>query len=519
MKKSIQFKIIFYTILCAVLILLGSSIIDYTGTKREQRTALSSDAEYIAKRLAQNLASPLWDMDENQVDNAMLSEMAEKRLFAIIVTNAEDKKITFGKKRNDKWEPIPANEAIGGYRFNAKSEIIKENSKLGYVQIFMTPKFMEASLNTKIINIIITGIIMTAFLGGMIFIITRSVIIKPVMEVSDGLKQIAEGDADLRRRLKIKSDDEIGALALFFNQFMEKLQTLIANAKQNASSINQSSLTLTDLSSKMSKGAGTMSQTASTVAAGAEEMNTNVSSIVEAMNHASDNVNLVAAAAEEMTATINEIAHNSEKARSITSGAVTDAKKASTQMKSLGYAAQDIGQVTDVINDISDQTNLLALNATIEAARAGEAGKGFAVVANEIKELAKQSAEATNEIRSKIQAIQSSTEDAVSSIVRIAEVITTVDEIVSSIAAAVEEQSATTKDIAKNVSLLSSGVSEVNERLNQGSIVINEITREISDVSHVAGDFSSSSSQINSSAETLTSLAAKLDDIVGKFRV
>jgi len=518
MKNSIQIKIIFYTIICAVFILLGSNIIDYIDSKKELMTALTMDSEYIAKRLAQNLASPLWDMDENQVDNTMRSEMAEKRLYAIIVTNAEDKKITFGKKRNDKWEPIPANEPIAGYKYNSKTEIIKENNKMGHVQVFMTSKFMESAMNRKIINIIITVIIMTAMLGGMIFAITKKVIINPVLEVSEGLKQIAEGDADLTRRLRINTKDEIGALADFFNQFMEKLQVLISSTKKNAASINMSSNSLTGLSARMSKGAQTMSSTSATVAAGAEEMNTNVDSIVNAMNTASDNVGLVAAAAEEMTATINEIARNSERARSITGNAVAEARQASSQMKNLGLAAQDIGQVTDVINDISDQTNLLALNATIEAARAGEAGKGFAVVANEIKELAKQTAEATNEIRSKIHGIQSTTDTAVTSIIKVTEVISDVNDIVSSIAAAVEEQSATTKDIAQNVTQLSAGVSEVNERLHQGSIVINEITREISEVSHVASDFSSSSSEISSSAETLTDLAKKLEEIVGKFR-
>lgn len=518
MPKSIQLKITLFITSFAIIILAVSGIFDYLNAKRIMTKALEKDSVNISKRLAQNLATPLWDMAETQVNNTMLSEMAEERVFAIVATNSEDKKITFAKKRNENWEPIPITEPVTGLSFNAKAEISNNNEKIGYVQVFMTPKFMEAALVNKIISIIVTGIFMTVVLSITIYINTNKIIIRRVNKVSDGLKQIAEGDADLTQRLHIRTQDEIGILASFFNQFMEKLQSLILSTKQNAKSINQSSGVMANLAIRMSNGAKRMSHTSSSVASGAEEMNSNVNSVVSAMNQASVNISLVASATEEMTATINEIAKNTGEARRITGSAVTEARAASTQMNELGKAAQDIGQVTEVINDISDQTNLLALNATIEAARAGEAGKGFAVVANEIKELAKQTAEATNQIRAKIMGIQATTETTVKSIVKVAEVISSVDEIVSSIAAAVEEQSVTTKDIAQNVNHLSSGISEVNNRLNESSIVINEITKEISEVSQVANDFNSSSAEVSTSAETLTDLAKKLDEIVGKFK-
>lgn len=518
MPKSIQLKITFFITSFAIIILAFSGIYDYHNANKSMTKALEKDAVNISKRLAQNLAAPLWDMAEAQVNNTMLSEMAEERVYAIIATNAEDNKITYAKKRNENWEPTQLTEQITGFRFNSKTEITNNNEKIGYVQVFMTPKFMESALYNKIFSIIITGILMAIVLSITIYINTSKIIIKRVNKVSGGLKQIAEGDADLTQRLHIRTQDEIGILASFFNQFMEKLQSLILSTKENATSINKSSSVMAALAVRMSKGAQQMSRTSSSVASGAEEMNSNVNSVVSAMNQASNNVGLVAAAAEEMTATINEIAKNTGEARRITGSAVSEARTASTQMNELGKAAQDIGQVTEVINEISDQTNLLALNATIEAARAGEAGKGFAVVANEIKELAKQTAEATNEIRSKIMGIQATTETTVKSITKVAEVIGSVDEIVSSIAAAVEEQSVTTKDIAQNVNHLSSGISEVNHRLNESSIVINEITREISEVSQVANDFSSSSAEVSSSAETLTNLANKLDEIVGKFK-
>ena len=151
-----------------------------------------------------------------------------------------------------------------------------------------------------------------------------------------------------------------------------------------------------------------MSGLSSSVASAADEMSANMNNVADTSKEAASNVDMVSSAAEEMTVTINEIAVNSEKARMISAEAVTQATQTTTHMEKLGQAAQSIDKVTQTIADISDQTNLLALNATIEAARAGDVGKGFAVVANEIKELAKQTAGATQEIRSQIEGVQSS---------------------------------------------------------------------------------------------------------------
>ena len=160
----------------------------------------------------------------------------------------------------------------------------------------------------------------------------------------------------------------------------------------------------------MSNEADKMSSKSSEVTSSAETMSSNLNSIAAAAEEASANTNMVATATEQMTASINEIAQNTEKARDITGGAVTQANNAVELVEELGRTSEQIGNVTKTITEISDQTNLLALNASIEAARAGEAGKGFSVVANEIKELARQTAEATREIKSRVDGIQGATE-------------------------------------------------------------------------------------------------------------
>src|ERR1035438_8996897 len=170
-----------------------------------------------------------------------------------------------------------------------------------------------------------------------------------------------------------------------------------------------------------------------------------------------------------MTSTISEIAGNSEKARRITGDATQQAARITEQMNLLGQAAREIGKVTETITEISSQTNLLALNATIEAARAGAAGKGFAAVANEIKELAQQTAAATEDIKGRIAGVQSSAAGGISEIEKVSQVIHEVSDIVTSIAAAIEEQSTATKDIARNIAEASAGVQNANKRVSETS--------------------------------------------------
>jgi methyl-accepting chemotaxis protein len=344
-------------------------------------------------------------------------------------------------------------------------------------------------------------------------------ITKPISGAVAGLKDIAEGEGDLTTRLDVKSKDEVGELAHWFNLFIEKLQSIIVDISKKAGTLNSSALDLMGLSDQLKSGSGDVSAKSTTAATASEEMSTNMTSVASSVEQASTNINMVATSIEEMTATVGEIAQNSEKARSITDEAVTQAKNASDEVTGLGTAALEINKVTETITEISEQTNLLALNATIEAARAGEAGKGFAVVANEIKELARQTADATLEIKEKIKGVQNSTDGTVTKIQQVSNIINDVNDIVTTIATAVEEQSVTTKEIAGNVSQASMGLQEVNENVAQSSGVSEEIARDISEVNHASIEMSNSSSQVNLNVQGLTKLADQLKDMVGKFRV
>jgi methyl-accepting chemotaxis protein len=330
-------------------------------------------------------------------------------------------------------------------------------------------------------------------------------------------EKLAEGD--LTHKIELSREDEVGVLAKALTTASENLRGEFSKVSTGVQTLATQSTELAAISRQMSDATESTSRRSNAAAAAAEQMSANMSSVSAAMEQTSTNISTVATAAEEMTATIGEIAGNSEKARGITTEAVEKAKAVSITMDELGKAAREIGKVTETISAISSQTNLLALNATIEAARAGQAGRGFAVVANEIKELAKQTASATEDIKGRIEGIQASTVSAVDSISKVAKVIEDVNEIVASIAASIEEQSSVTKDIANNVSQASRAVEDTNRNVAQASLAAGTISQDVSEVNQSAGEIATSSSQVLISSEELSKLSENLRAIVDRFKV
>jgi methyl-accepting chemotaxis protein len=359
------------------------------------------------------------------------------------------------------------------------------------------------------------GLVMLSVIGAL----TLLMVINPINKVVAGLKDIATGEGDLTKRLEIKSRDEIGTLARWFNQFVENLQSIIKDLASNANDMQSSSADLSQISNHMSVGSQKTSDKAVGVAEAADQMRSDMNSVATAMEQAATNLGMVVAAVEEMTATINEVAQTGENARDKTDTAVQLANATSNQVNELGKSAQEIGKVIETITNISEQVNLLALNATIEAARAGEAGKGFAVVANEIKELAKQTSDSTSEIKNRVGDIQSSTSNTVTRISDIVNAFGEVNELVGTIATAIEEQSVTTREISGNLTQANKGITEVNENVNNSTAVASQVADNIEEVKAAASEMSNSSSQVRLSAEELSGLAEQLNDMVGRFKV
>ncbi len=291
--------------------------------------------------------------------------------------------------------------------------------------------------------------------------------------------------------LKVLSDDELGDLTLAINKVNDSLKAMILAIIENAQHVASASEEL--------------SATSQQISANSEETSAQAGTVSQASQQVSQNLQSVSTGAEEMTATIQSIATNAHEAATVASNAVQTAQAANANVAKLGSSSAEIGEVIKVITSIAQQTNLLALNATIEAARAGEAGKGFAVVANEVKELAKQTAKATEDISRKITAIQTDTQGAVEAIGTITGVIGQINDISGTIATAVEEQSATTNEMTRNVADAAKGSGE--------------ITQNIEGVAEAARGTSSSAQESQKAANELAEMATQLHALVDQFKI
>ncbi len=369
------------------------------------------------------------------------------------------------------------------------------------------------SLSSWLITVSAIAIVIGILFG---FVVSRG-ITRPVNAMTLAMKELAGGNLEVAIPAR-QNRDEVGEMAKAVEVFKDnairakqleaeqgELQRRAAEEKKvmmntMADSFEASVGQVVELVSSASNQLGS---SAASMSATAEETTRQSAAVAAASEQASSNVATVATAAEELASSIAEIGRQVSQATERASTAVRQADETNAKIRNLASAAQKIGEVVDLITDIASQTNLLALNATIEAARAGDAGKGFAVVASEVKNLANQTARATDDISAQISGIQVSTQEAVAAIATITGVIQEVDQINSSISSAVEQQSAATQEIARNVEQASSGTREVSNN--------------IGGVNSAAQDTGSAAEQIRVSALELSKQAAILREEVQKF--
>jgi methyl-accepting chemotaxis protein len=373
-----------------------------------------------------------------------------------------------------------------------QGKIDETNDQLGKQELDaeLSAKKASARANGAMLAICLFSLLIL-FCGS--FVLLRS-ITRSINRLMAMIRDIAEGEGDVTKRLQVADSlrhDELGEVSRLFNLFMDKLQEILRGFASQTRKLTAASGQLLEASDQITANSGDTAVQSDSVSQATQQVTQHITSL--------------SVGASEMTSTIQSIASNAREAAKVASSAVDAAQAANDTVSKLGQSSAEIGVVIKVITSIAEQTNLLALNATIEAARAGEAGKGFAVVANEVKELAKQTAKATDDIGHKIGAIQADTQGAIEAIGTVTAVIHQINTISATIAAAVEEQSATTNEMTRNAGEAANGAGN--------------ISANIGNVARAANGTLTRAKESQKAAQDLSLIASHLGKLIKQFKI
>jgi|GEM_PF-405775 len=348
------------------------------------------------------------------------------------------------------------------------------------------------------------------------FLAIRS-ITRRLAAITERIRDIAEGEGDLTVRLDIQKD-EIGVLSGWFNALLDRIETVIIGIAGTSTKLADSASNLVMTAESLKTGADDSKSQSSTISAAAEEMSINMTQTATATKEMSSGIANVSSSLESIRTSIEEVASRSQQSATLAQSATECVETGNGQISQLGEAAQEIGNVINVIQDIAEQTNLLALNATIEAARAGEAGKGFAVVATEVKELASQTAKATDGIRNRVLAMQGCAQQTVSAMANIDQVIRDVREASDSIATAVIQQTEGVSTISANMHQSSQASEQIAGGINESALASQEITQSVAVVDTTLTSTVEGAELTHLTGADVAKLAAELTEQVNRFK-
>jgi methyl-accepting chemotaxis protein len=402
-------------------------------------------------------------------------EVAESRYIPLLL---QGKLAEAEVVRNGELKPL----------FYAHDEANKAFTDANAAQLAVIEKNAASMVASRTFTLIVVALAALVLVSTLCFVIAQG-ILTPLKATVDMLHEVSQGN--LAYRMDVAGADEIAQMGNALNETVDHLSRVMLQISSDTEVLFKTSATASTVSQSLDTNSQQTSSQATALSAAAEQV--------------SQNIQTVSAATEEMSASIREISKNASEAAEVASSAARLAGTTNATMTKLSESSAEIGNVIKVITSIAEQTNLLALNATIEAARAGEAGKGFAVVANEVKELAKETAKATEDIGSKVEAIQNDAKGAVQAIDEITTVIGRINDIQNTIASAVEEQTGTTNEISRNVSETARGSSD--------------IASNITGVAAAAKETQHSAGVVHQAAQELTTIANSLSSVVQEFKL
>jgi methyl-accepting chemotaxis protein len=526
--SSIKSRLLLLTAGFGLLMLLLIIVVVPPRASKLASQVMEENAHFISNLLCDNLALGIQTMvlDNGQALEQSLNllkyESSEGSLIQTVAVYDTDLNFIRGLNADSSRTISRVEQPL--VHSNAKKTIITSpmndvnKAVVGYVLCEFSKKRLTDQTHAFMRFVWITGCVFLIIMGIAGFFVARS-IIQPVGSSIDMIKNIAAGEGDLTQRLTYTADNEIGALSKWFNIFIEKLQKIVREIAESVHALTSFSGDFSKASRDTGKEADDLRLKAQT-ASGAVD---GVSSSLEEMSSSAQNMSIsvgnITSAINEMNSSINEVARNCQLETRIANDADKQASEALTAINELGAKSKDIEKILELIKNVADQTNLLSLNATIEAASAGEAGKGFAVVASEVKELSKQTAEATENISRNITEMQDKTDAVIKIIEAIAMIIKEMNTISHTIASAIEEQSSTVNEISGNANSTNEVASGIANQVTSSADNIKKVTQIINDVENVANKNDQSSKKMINLVSEFTQLTERVDRIVRQFKI
>jgi methyl-accepting chemotaxis protein len=544
--KSIQTILILILVAVVTTILTAFGAQSYYLEQTKQLALLTNESNRAAARLAVNMASPMWELDEDLASEVVASEMQAENVHTVVIWEPDQEKIFYGRTKAGTEESEADQLPEGSDYITATSEVLHKESVIGVAGVAVSKANMRADLRATLQKIALTTITIDALLIFALFMAMRSVIIKPLKSIEEYVVSISNGNYD------------VGFSAARFLGELKRLrtavETMVENLKRNISEIQikekeaakaaaeakQAFAAAEESKEKavrarregLLEAAGVLKGIGGRIREASSDLSEKVDAVTSRSDQQRERATSTATAMEEMNATVLEVARSAseaalsaEESRS-TAGlgsskvvelvtTIKDVVQQTENLKNslnvLGSHAEGIGRIMGVINDIADQTNLLALNAAIEAARAGDAGRGFAVVADEVRKLAEKTMQATKEVETVVRDIQSSSQVNISGMEQTSEVVRTSTTLAEEAGRSLEQIVRTiemTSDQVRSIATASEEQSASSEEINQAMVHINDLAAEIADDMALAND---AINELSTYANNLAELIEKLE--------